>query len=126
MYIFLSTDGAVVSRETEREGDSAGQETFVGVREMEEWDDDSSTSGESHHSSDMDLSDTTETEGQLFLEVGTLDLIGLIALLRFLDVVDSVRKICKAKVLESLRLQLKICKTAIITSSYYMGQLVLI
>lgn len=58
--------------ETERKGDLASQETFVGVREMEEWDD-SSSSGESHHSSDMDLSDDSHTEGQLFLEVGTIE-----------------------------------------------------
>lgn len=64
----------MVKREVEKGGDSGGQEAFVGVREMEEWDDDSSSSGESRHSSDMDLSDTADTEGQLFLEVGTLGL----------------------------------------------------
>ena len=79
----------MVTREIERGGDSAGQETFVGIREMEEWDDDSSSSGESHHSSDMDLSDPADTEGQLFLEVGTL---GPIALLRFLDMRKSARR----------------------------------
>lgn len=98
MYVHSSsTDGTVVTREVERGGDSAGQETFVGVREMEEWDDDSSSSSESRHSSDMDLSDPAETEGQLFLEVGTL---GLIALLCFPNVIDSVRKIHKTAVLD--------------------------
>lgn len=55
--------------ETEEGRDPSDKEEFVGVREIEEWDD-SSSSDDSHHSSDMELSDDPGDEGQLFLEVG--------------------------------------------------------
>ena len=67
-------DSRVAEGKLKGRGDSSVTEVeeYVGVREMEEWEDSSNTSGESHHSSDMDLSDDQVTEGQLFLEVGKI------------------------------------------------------
>ena len=45
-------------------------EEYVGVREMEEWENTSDSSEGRRQSSDMDLSD--DQEGQLFLEVGKI------------------------------------------------------
>ena len=75
--LYTAADKAVVTesrveeegRGRRREDPSVTEtEEYVGVREMEDWEDNSDSSGESHHSSDMDLSD--DQGGQLFLEVG--------------------------------------------------------
>ena len=59
-----------MSRLPEGEGEEGGREEYVGVRQMEEWDEDSSDCSNSpRRSSDMDLSDN-DSVGQLFLEVG--------------------------------------------------------
>ena len=65
----------MISLTAEREGarpSEQGGEGYEGVREMEEWEIDSSSSDENNRSSDMDISDDSANSpvGQLYLEVG--------------------------------------------------------